>query len=83
MQDDSNEVVVAYVTNDVYEAEILRNQLHDAGIACELDGASQSGFTELFDIKLLVRAWDLDRARRLIEHRTTNRFEPPQDEEKR
>jgi hypothetical protein len=77
MRNEANEVVVVFTTNDVYEAEIVRNQLHDAGIACELDGESQGGFTELVETKLLVRAWDADRARRLIEGRTTDRFERP------
>ncbi len=80
MQDDPNEVVVVYTTNDIFEAEIIRNELHDAGIACELDGESQGGFSPLVESKLLVRAWDVDQARRLIEGRTKDKFEPPQDE---
>jgi hypothetical protein len=80
MKADPNETIVVYTTNDVYEAEIIRNELRDAGIACELDGESQGGFTELVETKLLVRAWDADRARRLITRRTTDRFGPPRDE---
>ncbi len=82
MQDDANEVVVVYTTNDLYEAEIIRNKLRDAGIACELDGESQGGFTEIVETKLLVRAWDADRARRLIERRSTDKHEPPHNETK-
>ena len=55
MTEDENEVAVVYTTNDVYEAEIIRDQLHDAGIKCELDGNSQGGFTEIVETKLLVR----------------------------
>ena len=77
---DANEVEVVYTTNDIYEAEIIRNQFHDAGIKCELDGESQGGFTEIVETKLLVRAADADRARRLIERRTTDEFESPRDE---
>ncbi len=80
MTQDANEVDVIYTTNDVYEAEIIRNQLHDAGIKCELDGASQGGFTEIVETKLLVRARDADHARKLIDHRTTDQFEIPRDE---
>ncbi len=80
MTEDANEVVVVYTTNDVYEAEIIRNQLHDAGIKCELDGDSQGGFTEIVETKLLVRTADADRALQLIERRTTDNFEPPRDE---
>jgi hypothetical protein len=80
MTEDANEVEVVYTTNDSYEAEIIRNQLHDAGIKCELDGASQGGFTEIVETKLLVRAGDVDRARQLIERRTTDQIEMPCDE---
>jgi len=80
MTENANEVEVVYTTNDTYEAEIIRNELHDAGIKCELDGESQGGFTELVETKLLVRAWDADRARRMIDRRTTDEFEPPRDE---
>jgi hypothetical protein len=76
MNQDANEVEVVYITNDVYEAEILRNELHGAGIKCELDGMSQGGFTELVETKLLVRAWDADRARRIIEARSADKTEP-------
>lgn len=77
---DANEAVVVYGTNDVYEAEIIRNELRGAGIACELESESQGGFTELVETRLLVHAWDADRALRLIERRITDKFEPPTDE---
>lgn len=77
---DANEVVVVYTTNDIYEAEILRNELRDAGIACELDGESQGGFTELVETKLLVRAWDADEALRVISRRRQDKYDPPTDE---
>ena len=80
MREDSNETVVVYTTNDLYEAEIIRGALHDAGISCELDGESQGGFTELVETKLLVRLWDCDRARRLIERHQTDKHDPPRDE---
>lgn len=80
MTDDADKVEVVYVTNDVYEAEIIRNELHEAGIKCELDGESQGGFTEIVETKILVRAWDTDRARRLIAQRPTDKFDPPKDD---
>ena len=80
--DDANEIVVIYTTHDVYEAELLRNELHDAGIASELDGETQGGFTDLVETKLMVRAWDADRARRVIQQRMRDRHEPPRDEKK-
>jgi hypothetical protein len=53
---------------------IIRNELHDAGIKCELDGESQGGFTKIVETKLLVRTW------RMIKRRTTDKFEPPRDD---
>ena len=78
--DDANEVVVVYMTHDLYEAEILKNELHDAGISCELDGESQGGFTDLVETRLLVRIWDVDRARKIIGQRSHDKFTPPKDE---
>lgn len=72
-QDDANEVIVLLTTNDVYEAELIRNELHDAGIACELDGESQGGFTEIVETKVLVRAWDADRAQKFLENRSKDK----------
>jgi hypothetical protein len=80
MTGDADEVVAAYTTNDLYEAEIIRNELRDEGIACELDGESQGGFTEIVEMKVLVRASDADRARRLIESRTADRSGLPRGE---
>lgn len=80
MGEDPNETVVVHTTNDVYEAEIIRNLLRSEGIACELDGQSQGGFTELVSTRLFVHASDADRARRLIEDRAQDTFETPGDE---
>ena len=79
---DANEAVVVYGTNDVYAAEIIRNMLQDAGIACELEGESQGGFTELVESRLLVHAKDADRALQLIKRRSPDKFEPPADSPK-
>jgi hypothetical protein len=77
----ADQVVVVFTTDDVYEAELLRNELHNVGIACEVDGESQGGFTEIVPVRLLVRAWDVDRARRVIQRHTGDRYPPPHDEE--
>ncbi len=79
MNTSPDEVVVVYTTNDLYEAEVIRNELKSEGIACEVDGESQGGFTEIVQTKLLVRAWDADRARKLIERRVKDAFPPPSD----
>jgi len=82
MTDEAGEVAVVYTTHDVYPAEILRSKLHDAGIACELVGETQGGFTHPVETKLLVRTWDADHARRVIEDGIKDKFEPPRDEVK-
>lgn len=77
---DANQSIVVYGTNDVYKAEVIRNMLQAEGIACELEGESQGGFTELVETRLLVHAGDADRALRLIKRRIGDDFEPPTDE---
>jgi hypothetical protein len=77
---DAEETVVVFGTNDVCEAEIIRNRLRAAGITCELEGELQGGFTGLIETRLLVPAGDADRARRLIKRRTIDEFESPTDE---
>jgi hypothetical protein len=62
----ANEPVAVFTTNDPSQAQILKNYLEAEGIACELDGENQAGLTALLDIRLLVRAWDEDRARRVL-----------------
>ena len=74
MTEDANEVELVYTTNDVYEAEIIRSQLHDAGII-ELDGDSQGGFTEIVETELLVRP-GMPTAWQLIDRRTTANSTP-------
>lgn len=75
---DGDEVVTAYTTNDVYEAEIVRGLLQSEGIACRLDSKSQGGFTELVETKLLVHARDADRADAAI-HQRPSQVERPDE----
>jgi hypothetical protein len=77
---DAEETVVVFGTNDVCEAEIIRNRLRAAGITCELEGELQGGFTGLVATRLLVPAGDADRARHLIKRRTIDEFERPTNE---
>lgn len=64
---DANELVTVYTLNDATQAELIRNALHDEGIACEIDGENQAGLTGILEIKILCRAVDADRARKFIE----------------
>ncbi len=63
---DANEPVVIHTTNNLAEAEILKNALEADGIKCELDGENQGGFSGVLDIRLVVRAWDEERARQRL-----------------
>lgn len=63
---DPNELVTVYILNDPAEAELLKAELRGEGIACEIEGERQGGFTGLLEIAVQVRAKDADRARRFI-----------------
>lgn len=61
-----DELVTVYTVNDPLEAEVIKNALHEEGIACEINDEHQAGFTGMFEIGVLVRARDADRAHRII-----------------
>lgn len=63
---DPNELVTVYILNDPTKAELLKAELRGEGIACEIEGERQGGFTGLLEIAVQVRAKDADRARRFI-----------------
>jgi hypothetical protein len=63
---DVNEPVVVVTTNNLAEAEILKNVLEGEGIKCELDGENQGSFAGVIGIRILVRAWDEERARQVL-----------------
>lgn len=64
---ETNDLVTVYTLNDPNKAEIIKHALMAEGIACELEGESQAGFTGLFEIEVVVKAIDADRARKIIE----------------
>lgn len=64
---EADELVTVHTVRDQGLAEIIKAALHDEGIACELGGESQGAFTGTFDIDILVKAVDADRARKIIE----------------
>ena len=64
---DTNEPVVVQTTNNPTEAEILKNVLESEGIKCELEGENQGGFAGVLGVRILVRAWDEERARRVLD----------------
>ncbi len=64
---DSQEPIVIYTVTDPTQAELIRNALHEEGIVCEISGESQGGFSGVFEIQILTKALDADRARAIIE----------------
>jgi acyl-CoA hydrolase len=58
-------VTVDIVTNPV-EAEVVANTLRAEGIACTVEGGGQAGVVGNTEMRILVHAWDADRARRML-----------------
>lgn len=63
---DANEPVVIHTTNNLGEAEILKGVLLGEGIKCELEGENQRSLAGILPVKILVRAWDEERARHVL-----------------
>jgi hypothetical protein len=68
---DPNELVAAYVTNDLTEAEIVKAALLAEGIKAEVDSQTQGGLVEVLDVRVVVGRKDFKRARALIEKTET------------
>ncbi len=68
---DPASLVAIHSLYDAGVAEVLRVALAEAGIPAFIDGERQAGMTGVLPMRLLVRAQDADRARRLLrEHGT-------------
>jgi hypothetical protein len=65
---DHQSPVSVYTVTDPLEAEIIQNALRAEGIVCELDGLNQAGLKGIFEISILTKAADADRARAIVEH---------------
>jgi hypothetical protein len=79
------DLVDVYTVKNPAIAEIIKNALEAEDIRCRLDNESQAGLTGIFDIHVLVRADDADRARELIQTHAPDEMEDietgPDDEE--
>jgi len=64
--DVSMELVEVYTVPDPNVAEIIKATLQSDGISCWIEGENQAGLAGVLSIKLLTRARDADRARRII-----------------
>jgi hypothetical protein len=51
-----------YTTSSLAKAEILRNVIEADGIKCELDSENQGSFSGIVDVRVLVHAWNEERA---------------------
>ena len=65
---EADEPVTVYTVNNPYEAEVIKMALQGEGISCQLDGEGQAGFSDIFEIGILVRARDADLAKQIIRH---------------
>ncbi|REJ72840.1 MAG: DUF2007 domain-containing protein [Planctomycetota bacterium] len=65
--DDPNALVTVYTVTEPTLAELIRAELEDENIPCEVSGENQGGLAGVLKIDLLVRAVDADRARKFIE----------------
>jgi len=63
---DPNELEVVYTTTEPTRAELIRGMLQSEGIASEVEGENQAGLSGVLGVRILTRAWDADRARKLI-----------------
>jgi hypothetical protein len=57
--------IEVYSVTDPTLAELIRNALREEGIVCEISGEGQGGFSGVFEMQILTRAADADRARRI------------------
>jgi Putative prokaryotic signal transducing protein len=78
---EAQEPIEVYTVTDPTKAEMIRNALHQEGILCEISGEGQAGFTGVFEIKILTRAIDADRARRIIEELEEHHSDDTTEEE--
>lgn len=65
-----DDLVVVYTVHDPMLAEIIRNDLHAHGIACEVSGtnfSAQLPGNPLQEVEILVKADQVGQARKLIE----------------
>lgn len=61
---DGEDLVSVYTVQSPTEAELVRNALKSAGIACEIGGESQAGLAGVLAIDILVHADDVPAARK-------------------
>jgi hypothetical protein len=61
---DGADLVTVYTVQSPTEADLIRNSLKAAGIACEIGGGGQAGLAGVLSIDVLVHADDVGAARK-------------------
>lgn len=64
---DSNELTTIFTTGDPNLARMIVNELKAEGIDATVSGENQAGLSGILDVEVLVRAWDADRAKKILE----------------
>src|SRR5204863_10101979 len=64
---DPNELTTIFTTGDPNLARMIVNELKSEGIDATVSGENQAGLSGILDVEVLVRAWDADRAKKILE----------------
>ena len=64
---DPNELTTIFTTGDPNLAQMVANELKAEGINATVSGENQAGLSGILDVEVLVRAWDADRAKKILE----------------
>lgn len=62
----ANTFITVYTVTDANKAELIKVELQNEGMPCRLDGENQAGFSQVFQIGIMVLAKDADRAWKFI-----------------
>lgn len=65
----NSELVTVFTTTQATEAEMVKNLLEAEGIACEVAGETQGGWSGILEVPVLVKAEDEERARAVLASR--------------
>lgn len=64
---DKDELVSVWTAQTAVEAEMIKNFLAGQGVKCSIEGGNQAGFAAAIPIRIMVRAWDADHAKKMLE----------------
>lgn len=62
-----DDLIAVWSVKTPVEAEVIKNFLIGAGIKCVTEGENQGGFAATLPIRIFVRAWDAEHAKKLLE----------------